>query len=92
MIAEVKQESVSQALVMLALNKFTHVFEQLQPYHQKGLLRLVLHKTILAPDSIKIALYGHPPDIGLFSSSESERFAQTAVWLPRLDSNQRQSG
>jgi len=39
---------------------------------QKELLSLVLHKVVLAPDSIKkIALYGRPPEIGLFSLCES---------------------
>ena len=77
---------------MLALNKFTDVFHQLQPYRQKELLRLVLHKAVLAPDNMKIALYGRSPDIELFSTPESDRFAQTSTWLPRLDSNQRQGG
>ncbi|MFC1715630.1 recombinase family protein [Candidatus Poribacteria bacterium] len=92
MTAEMERESVSQELVMLALNKFTDVFQQIQPYRQKELLRLVLHKAILAPDSMKIALYGRSPDIGLFSTSESDRFAQTSTWLPRQDSNLRQGG
>ena len=82
MIEEIERESVSRELVMLALSKFTDVFDQLQPYRQKELLRLVLHKAILAPDNMKIALYGRPPEIGLFSTSESDRFAQTSTWLP----------
>jgi len=60
-IEEIERESVTQELVMLALNKFTDVFEHIQPYQQKKLLSLVLHKAILAPDSIKMALYGCPP-------------------------------
>jgi hypothetical protein len=31
---------------------------------------------------MKIALYGRLSDIGLFSTSESERPAQTSIWLP----------
>ena len=92
MTGEIERESVSQELVMLALDKFTDVFYQLQPYRQKELLRLVLHKAILALGSMKIALDGRSPNIGLFSTSESDRFAQTSTWLPRLDSNQRQGG
>ncbi len=92
MVTEIERESVSQELVMLALNKFTDVFGQLQPYRQKELLRLVLHKAVLAPDNMKIALYGRSPNIELFSASESDRFVQTSTWLPRLDSNQRQDG
>jgi len=67
---------------MLALNKFTDVFERIQPYRQKELLSLVLHKTILMPESIKIALYGRPPEIGRFSLGESEIRSQTPIWLP----------
>ena len=86
MIDEIQRESVSQELVMLALNKFTDVFDHIQPYQQKELLRLVLHKAVLAPDSIKIALYGRPPKTGLLSISESEMHSQMATWLPFVDS------
>jgi hypothetical protein len=82
MIDEIQRESVSQELVMLALNKFTDVFDHIQPYQQKELLRLVLHKAVLAADSIKIALYGRPPETGLLSVSESETHSQIATWLP----------
>ena len=91
MIEEIEQESVNQELVMLALNKFTDVFDHLQPYQQKELLSLSLHKVILAPDSIKIALYGRPPETGLLSCVPEMR-SQTPIWLPRPDSNQRQGG
>jgi site-specific DNA recombinase len=92
MIDEIQRESVSQELVMLALNKFTDVFDHIQPYQQKELLRLVLHKAVLAPDSIKIALYGRPPETGLLSVSESEMHSQMATWLPGQDSNLQPSG
>lgn len=61
MIEEIERESVTQEFVILALYKFTDVFEHIQPYRQKELLNLVLHKAILAQDSIKIALFGRPP-------------------------------
>jgi hypothetical protein len=66
MIEEIELESINQELVMLALNKFTDVFDRIQPYQQKELLKLALHKAILAPDSIKIALYGRPPEQGYY--------------------------
>ena len=91
MIEEIERESVNHELVMLALNKFTDVFDHIQPYQQKELLSLALHKAVLAPDSIKIALYGRPPETGLLSSV-SEIRSQTPIWLPRPDSNQRQGG
>jgi len=92
MIEEIESKSVTQELVMLALNKFTDVFDHIQPYQQKELLSLVLHKAILAPDSIKIALYGRPPDTGLLSLYESEIRSQTPIWLPGQDSNLQPSG
>lgn len=76
---------------MLALNKFTNVFDHIQPYQQKELLSLVLHKAILTPESIKKALYGRPPEIGLFSICETEMRSQMPVWLPGTDSNRRPS-
>ncbi len=81
MIEEIERESVTQELVMLALNKLTDVFEHIQPYRQKELLSLGLHKAVLAPDSIKIALYGRPPEIGRFSLCESDIRSQTPIWL-----------
>lgn len=92
MIEEIERESVNQELVMLALNKFTDIFDHIEPYRQKELLSLVLHKALLSPNSIKIALYGRPPEIGLFSLSASEIRSQTLTWLPRPDSNQRPDG
>lgn len=46
---------------MLALNKFTDIWDYIQPNQQKKLLSLVLHKAALAPDSIKIALIRATP-------------------------------
>ena len=83
MIGEIEKESVTRELVMLALNKFTEVFEYIQPYQQKELLRHVLHKAITGPESIKIALYGRQPDIGLSLKSLSGIRSQTATLLPR---------
>ena len=92
MIEEIERDSVNQELVMLALNKFTDVFNYIQPHQQKELLSLILHKAVLSPESIKIALYGRPPEIGLFSISESEIRSQTSIWLPSADSNHGHGG
>ena len=43
-------------------------------------MRLILHKAILGPDYVKIALYGRPPEIGPFS--EAQKRFQTSDWLP----------
>ena len=83
MIGEIEQEAVNRELVMLALNKFSDVFDHIQPHHQKELLGLVLHKAVLSPDKIKIALYGRPPEIGQFPLCESEMFSQIPTWLPK---------
>jgi len=37
MIEEIERESVSKELVMSALEKFTGVFDHIQPYKQKDL-------------------------------------------------------
>ena len=92
MIGEIEQEEVSKELIMLALNKFTDVFHHLQPYRQKELLRVVLHKAILSENQIKIALYGRPPETGLFPVSESEIHSRIPTWLPGQDSNLQPSG
>jgi site-specific DNA recombinase len=92
MIDEIERESVNQELVMLALNQFTDAFDHIQPHEQRELLRLVMHRAVLSPDSIKIALYGRPPETGLLSICESEIRSQTAFWLPGTDSNHQPSG
>jgi hypothetical protein len=88
-IGEIGRESISQELIQLALSRFTDVFETLAPYQQKELLSLVLAKAVLAPDSIKLALYGRPrTEIGLVGEQRSPILA----WLPGQDSNLQPSG
>lgn len=65
---------------MQALANFSDVFAELKPYRPKDLLRLVLHKAILGPDCVRIAIYGRLPEIGSVSDGDS-RF-QTLEWLP----------
>jgi hypothetical protein len=81
-MGEVERDAVDQRLVVEALGDFSEVFREIKPYEQKELMRLVLHKAILGPDYMKMALYGRPPAIGPLSGSES-RF-QTFDWLPGL--------
>jgi hypothetical protein len=71
--------TIDQALVRQALADFSKVFADLKPYQQKDLLRRVLHKAILSPDYLKIALYGRPPETGPLAEGDS-RF-QTLKWL-----------
>jgi len=82
MIADIKRDAINKELVMLALNKFTEVFDHLQPYKQKELLKLVINKAILGKDEIKIALYGRLPEKGLLNISETGIRSQTVNWLP----------
>jgi site-specific DNA recombinase len=89
-IAEVMRDTVDEETVGRALADFSGVFAELKPYEQKDLMGLVLHKAILGPDYMKMALYGRPPAIGPLSGSES-RF-QTFDWLPGQDSNLQPSG
>jgi len=79
MIAEIERESVSRELVMLALNKFTGVFDHIQPHRQKDLVRHVLHKAVVSETSIKIALYGRPLTFEHFSPSVTVPHFQTAT-------------
>ena len=94
MIEEIERESVNKELVMLALNKFTKAFDHIPPYRQKELMHLILHKAILAPTSIKIALYGRQPEIELFNATKPQGAfprSGTAGWWARLDLNQEPS-
>jgi len=50
MISDIERDAINKELVMLALNKFTEVFYHLQPYKQKELLKLVIHKSFLGKD------------------------------------------
>jgi len=84
-MGDVERDTIDQELVVQALANFSDIFAELKPYQQKDLLRLVLHKAILGPDYVKIALYGRPPEIGPLSEAEP-RF-QTLEWLPGQDSN-----
>ena len=70
------------SLVTQGLTDINEVFAEIKPYQQKKLVRLVLHKAILSPDYMKMALYGRPPEVGPLSGPES-RF-QTFDWLPGL--------
>jgi site-specific DNA recombinase len=85
MIEEIERESVSEELVIRALSKFTKVFANIRPHEQKELLRMVLHKAILGPDSMKMALYGRPPDIEPSSPHHGDSRSQIPSWLPSLD-------
>lgn len=90
MIDEIERESVSAELVLEALGKFSEVFDSIEPYQQKELLHLILHKAILSPESIKIALYGRIPDTELLEAtassgaSQGESRCETSKWLPRV--------
>ena len=88
-IRDIEGESVTGEAVMLALSKFSATFGCIQPHRQKELVRLVLHKAVLTPDSMKMALYGRPPDIGPSLGEAPECISQTPNWYPRQDSNLR---
>jgi site-specific DNA recombinase len=82
-IRETEREVVDAELVRLALSNFTEVFDHIPPHKQKELLRLVLHKAILTEDTVKIALYGRPPEIGMVMKASGAR-CQMGDWLPGL--------
>ncbi len=86
MIGEIERESVDQELVKLVLDRFSDIFEKIQPYQKKEAVRLVLHKAVLSRTSIKIALYGRQPDIGLFDlqGAQSNLRFGASEWRPHL--------
>ena len=77
-------------LVTRALADFSEVFSALKPNLQKELMRVVLNKVILAPDSLKIGLYGRPPEVKTVQGGDAR--SQTFDWLPGQDSNLQPSG
>jgi site-specific DNA recombinase len=84
MIKEIERESINKELIMLALNRFTDLFDKIKPYRQKDMIRLVLQKATLSPTKIQIALYGRQPDTGLLElckSDNEEIRCQTSNWL-----------
>ena len=80
-IRETEREVVDAELVRLALSNFTDVCDHIPPHKQKELLRLVLHKAILSEDTVKIALYGRPPEIRSAIKPDEPR-RQMGEWLP----------
>jgi site-specific DNA recombinase len=89
-MGDVERERIDQDIVMQALADFTEVFAELPPYRQKDLIRLVLHKAILGPDYVKMALYGRPPEIGPLATAEPR--SGTLNWLLGQGSNLQPSG
>ena len=84
-IADIQREAIRKDDVTQALTKFASLFDNLQPYLKKEILRYVMKKAVLNPGGIKIALLGKPPDTGLFddTASDSKIRCQTSIWLPR---------
>jgi Recombinase zinc beta ribbon domain len=77
--ADIEREAIDQDIVMKALADFSKVFAEIQPYKQKDLIRLVLHKAILGPDYVKMALYGRPPEIEALATASPR--IETLNWL-----------
>jgi hypothetical protein len=68
-----------QGQVNLSLDAHDDATAGMLTYQQKELMRLVLHKAILGPDYVKIALYVRPPEIR--SLAEAHRRSQTFEWV-----------
>jgi site-specific DNA recombinase len=88
-IKDTECESIRKEDVLIAMGKFASLFDTLQPYQKKDIIKLVMKKAILGPEGIKIALIGKPPKPGLFDDikSDSKLRCQTSIWLPREGSN-----
>ena len=93
-IAEIEREAVNQEQVIGALQQVSQVFETLPPYEQKDLFRHTLHKALISPDRLKLALYGKPPQVPALQTTRAELLNGEGIrsepfeWLPGLDSNQ----
>ncbi len=87
MIGEIEHETICQEMVEVALGKFNDVFQHIKPYQQKELVGLVLHKAVVGPEKLKIALYGRLPEIDAVVNASVYQRSVTAVWRPRQDSN-----
>ena len=83
-IREIERESVSHREVTQALSRFSEVFGGLPPYKQKELVRLVVHRVELAPDSMKMALYGRVAAVGPVGEGEGVARSGISEWLPEL--------
>ena len=93
-IAEIEREAVNHEQVVGALQQVSQVFETLPPYEQKELFRHTLHKALISPDRLKLALYGKPPQLPAPQTARAEPpdggdiRSAPLQWLPGLDSNQ----
>ncbi len=88
-ITDIQREAIHKEDVMLTLGKFANLFDSLLPYRKKEIVRFVMKKAVLNPLGIKIALFGKPPNSGLFdeATSNGKIRCQTSIWLPREGSN-----
>ena len=102
-INELSSKLISYDAVMANLKFFNEVFGQLPGNKKKALLRLLIKKIIIRgfngkvngngnkkKGKIKMSLWDLPPIDSLNLNSAS--FAESSVWLPGPDSNQRQGG
>lgn len=74
-----------QRMVSLALSNSTTIFGHIPPHTQKGLPRLMSRKATLTEDTLRTALYGRPPEIGMVMKASGAR-CQMGKWLPGLPS------
>ena len=88
-IQAVESATVSADAVRAALTNITEVYEALQPYERKELVRLLLQRAEVGERRITLEVRGGlreipgPAALGDKSGSRSER----PGWLPDVDSN-----
>jgi hypothetical protein len=70
---------------MRALSEFSEVFAQIPPYQRKELVRLVVQRVELAPDSMNMALYGRVAPLGPVCEGGAVSRIGISVCLPSLD-------
>ena len=89
---DINYNSVNQEKILTILSHFSRVFNNIKPYEQKILLKLILHKAVLGNNKLKIALSGYTPDAELFQKFDSTVRFQPSTWLLGEDSNLQPAG
>ena len=71
MIQETEKDAINKEILMEALSKFSiNTFDHLQPYQQKELIRLLIHKVIISEAAI---------------CEPGKKNSQASIWLPIVD-------
>jgi site-specific DNA recombinase len=94
-IGQVQQQTMSARVMYESLAKFNQIYEVAEPAEIKELLPLFVERVTWKPSEIEIALFEQEAQKGQFpptDTTSSGGALEVKKWLPRLGSNQGQSG